>query len=89
MGPAWTHDAMLPDDAARLGDATEFAPGLGPAQVDFLMREEWALTAEDILWRRTKLGLVATPAQAAALSEYLMSARQLAKRRTAVERQGL
>jgi len=89
MGPAWTHDAMLPDDAARFGDATEFGPGLGPDQVDFLMREEWALTAEDILWRRTKLGLVATPAQVAALSEYLMSARQLAKRRTAVERQGL
>ncbi|MBL8519376.1 MAG: glycerol-3-phosphate dehydrogenase [Betaproteobacteria bacterium] len=27
------------------------------AEVDFCIREEWARTAEDILWRRTKLGL--------------------------------
>ena len=27
------------------------------AEVDYLIREEWANTGEDILWRRTKLGL--------------------------------
>ena len=26
-------------------------------EIDFLLREEWALSAEDILWRRTKCGL--------------------------------
>jgi glycerol-3-phosphate dehydrogenase len=25
--------------------------------VDYLRRHEWAVTAEDILWRRSKLGL--------------------------------
>jgi glycerol-3-phosphate dehydrogenase len=35
------------------------------------MREEWARGADDILWRRSKLGLVATPEQKAALERYL------------------
>jgi glycerol-3-phosphate dehydrogenase len=33
------------------------APGLFAAEVEYLMEHEWARTAEDILWRRTKLGL--------------------------------
>ncbi|HXO01948.1 MAG TPA: glycerol-3-phosphate dehydrogenase [Stellaceae bacterium] len=75
MGPPWTHQAMLPNDDARLGSPAEaeFAPGLGRAQVDYLVREEWARNADDILWRRTKLGLVATPEQKAALARYLAS----------------
>jgi glycerol-3-phosphate dehydrogenase len=75
MGPPWTHHGMLPDDDARLGPANEgeFAPGLGQAEVDFLVREEWARTADDILWRRTKAGLAAPPEQHAALERYLVS----------------
>ncbi|RZI43586.1 glycerol-3-phosphate dehydrogenase [Herbaspirillum sp. HC18] len=40
---------------ADMGD--EIAPGLYEAEVDYLMRHEWAADASDILWRRTKLGL--------------------------------
>ena len=47
-----------------LGDAqTEFElgeavlPGLYAAEIDYLRRVEWARSAEDILWRRSKLGL--------------------------------
>jgi glycerol-3-phosphate dehydrogenase len=74
MGPPWTHQAMLPRVEPSFGSPekhAEFAPGLGREEVDFLVREEWALTAEDILWRRSKLGLIASPAQKAALSAYL------------------
>lgn len=71
MGPPWTARAALPDDDARTGSADEFAPGLGRAEVDFLMREAWARTADDILWRRTKLGLAATPEQKAALQRFI------------------
>jgi glycerol-3-phosphate dehydrogenase len=35
----------------------DFGNGLTRAEVDYLVRHEWARTAEDILWRRTKLGL--------------------------------
>jgi glycerol-3-phosphate dehydrogenase len=36
-------------------------------ELDYLRREEWARSADDILWRRTKLGLTATAAEVTAL----------------------
>ncbi|MBP6543598.1 MAG: glycerol-3-phosphate dehydrogenase [Piscinibacter sp.] len=35
----------------------EVAPGLYEAELAFLHHEEWALCADDVLWRRSKLGL--------------------------------
>ena len=35
----------------------EVAPGLHEAELHFLHRHEWARNADDVLWRRTKLGL--------------------------------
>ncbi len=35
----------------------EIAPGVYEAELVYLVRHEWARSAEDILWRRTKLGL--------------------------------
>jgi glycerol-3-phosphate dehydrogenase len=43
------------DNLAQLGE--EIASGLYAAEVDYLIKREWASTAEDILWRRSKLGL--------------------------------
>lgn len=48
-----------------------FGPDLCRREVDHLMDREWAMTAEDILWRRTKLGLRISPADAAALADYM------------------
>ena len=46
------------DGAARPGDlGTHFGVGLYEGEVRHLVRNEWAQTADDILWRRTKLGL--------------------------------
>jgi len=36
---------------------TAFGSGLTAAEVHYLIRHEWAETAEDVLWRRTKIGL--------------------------------
>ena len=47
--------------SAGLGDAV--APGLHEAELHYLHRHEWARTADDVLWRRTKLGLHLEPAQ--------------------------
>jgi glycerol-3-phosphate dehydrogenase len=45
-------------DAGSLVDlGAELLPGLYEREVCYLCREEFAQTAEDILWRRTKLGL--------------------------------
>ena len=48
---------------AALG--AEVAPGLFEAELDYLHRFEWACCADDVLWRRTKLGLHYDAAQRA------------------------
>ncbi|SDS59806.1 homodimeric glycerol 3-phosphate dehydrogenase (quinone) [Halopseudomonas xinjiangensis] len=55
-----------PDD---LGEA--FGGGLTEREVKYLREREWAVTSEDILWRRSKLGLHLNAAQQTRLAEYL------------------
>lgn len=57
---------------ADLGEAV--APGLYARELDYLRREEWARTADDVLWRRTKLGLVFWPEEHAAVADWLARA---------------
>ncbi|ADG11723.1 glycerol-3-phosphate dehydrogenase [Caulobacter segnis] len=59
-------------DAKTLADLGEaFGAGLHAAEVDYLIAEEWARTAEDILYRRSKLGLHLSPDGAARLDGYV------------------
>ena len=58
--------------AADLG--RDFGAGLTEHEVDFLVANEWAVTAEDVLWRRTKLGLRLNPLGVAALTQHLEKA---------------
>src|SRR5574337_167672 len=39
------------------GLGAEVAPGLYEAELDYLWRDEWARSVDDVLWRRSKLGL--------------------------------
>jgi glycerol-3-phosphate dehydrogenase len=48
-----------------------FGADLHEQEIEFLMRTEWARTGEDIVWRRTKLGLRLTPAEVTAVSDYV------------------
>ncbi len=57
--------------AADLGQ--DFGATLTAAEVDWLMTREFASTAEDVLWRRSKLGLRKT--DAAALDAYMTGGR--------------
>ena len=50
-------------DARGLGE--EIAPQLFEAELRHLRDQEWARSADDVLWRRSKLGLRCDPAQAA------------------------
>ncbi len=52
---------------AELGRA--YGEDLYGAEVEYLIDQEWARSAEDILWRRSKLGLHLSPATKAALAE--------------------
>ena len=49
----------------------DFGGDLSEAEVRYLMENEWAVTAEDVLWRRTKRGLVTTAEEAASLDRYM------------------
>ena len=61
-------------DARSLDDLGErFAGDLTAAEARYLMREEWAETADDVLWRRTKLGLHASREQTAALERFMVN----------------
>jgi glycerol-3-phosphate dehydrogenase len=59
-------DAMTPFD---LG--TDLGGGLTLCEVDYLRAHEWAVTAEDILYRRSKLGLHVPEGTEQRLAEYL------------------
>ena len=56
-------------DVADLGE--EVLPGLYAREIDYLRREEWAVTAEDILYRRSKLALHVPADGAARLDAWL------------------
>lgn len=59
-------------EATRLDDLGEhFGADLYQAEVDYLRTHEWACTAEDILWRRSKLGLRIDETGVRRLSAYL------------------
>jgi glycerol-3-phosphate dehydrogenase len=49
-----------------------FGADLYAREVDYFIRREWACTADDVLWRRTKAGLHLTPAQQQALNAYVV-----------------
>jgi len=54
---------------ADLGD--HLGAGLYSREVDYLCDVEWANSPEDILWRRTKLGLFTTAQEQAGVQQYL------------------
>ena len=58
-------------DAKTMADlGQDFGAGLTAREVDYLMDEEWARSADDVLWRRTKCGLPMTAAQRDAVAAY-------------------
>jgi len=50
---------------------TAFGATLTAREVDWLMDKEWARTAEDVVWRRSKLGLRLSKEQVSALDAYM------------------
>ena len=65
-------------EADRLLSGARFSQDMGKAfgvlserEVDWLQREEWARSSEDILWRRSKLGLHLSAAEQQALRKHL------------------
>ncbi|AGH75281.1 glycerol-3-phosphate dehydrogenase [Edwardsiella piscicida] len=80
---AYTYGARserLIGSAASLADLGEhFGHGLYAAELDYLAGHEWVTTAEDALWRRTKLGMWLDDAQRQRVAEWLAAHRPAAE----------
>jgi glycerol-3-phosphate dehydrogenase len=70
--------AVFRRHGARAGDVLgdgdfgeHFGAGLTERELRYFMRHEWARSAEDVLWRRTKAGLAMNPAQRARVAEVM------------------
>ena len=58
--------------AKNLDDlGTRFGADLTAAEVRYLMEEEWAETVDDVLWRRSKLGLRISPREQETLARFM------------------
>jgi len=69
-----THSANWLGDAATRADlGQDFGHGLSAAEVDYLITREWAASTQDILWRRSKLGLHFSAEQTDILAQYLQN----------------
>lgn len=58
-------DAKTADDLGR-----DFGATLSEAELRWLIKKEWAQSADDVLWRRSKLGLFMNSAQKLALAQW-------------------
>lgn len=67
------------ENRASMGYA--FGANLTQVEVDYLIAHEWARSSEDILWRRTKLGLLFSPEERVELDAYLDAHPALAGKR--------
>jgi glycerol-3-phosphate dehydrogenase len=79
LGHYGTRSRVILGKAQDLGDLGEiFGHDLSASEVDYLMMEEWARTAEDVLWRRSKLGLRLDRTQVERLAAYMAERRPAA-----------
>ncbi|HXX83703.1 MAG TPA: glycerol-3-phosphate dehydrogenase [Casimicrobiaceae bacterium] len=68
-----TRATRLLGEARTTADlGTHFGDTLYAAEIDYFVAQEWARSAEDVLWRRTKCGLHLTPTQREAVGLYLL-----------------
>jgi glycerol-3-phosphate dehydrogenase len=71
-----TRASKLLGNAKSAGDLGQwFGASLTEAEVRYLMSTEWACTAEDIVWRRSKLGLRLRPSEIAAIDDWIAAHR--------------
>lgn len=63
--------AFLRDARSRADLGRDFGAGLSEAEVLHLIEKEWAVSAQDILWRRSKLGLHMSKVEQEGLAQWL------------------
>ena len=75
-----TRAAKLLGNAKVMADLGQsFGASLTEAEARYLMAHEWACTADDIVWRRSKLGLRLRPEEIAAIDAWMTNQRAAPK----------
>jgi glycerol-3-phosphate dehydrogenase len=67
-------EAVLGKATSRADLGPSFGPELTGAEMRYLMTHEWARFPDDVLWRRSKLGLTMTPSDRDALTAFMAAA---------------
>ncbi|WP_419537100.1 glycerol-3-phosphate dehydrogenase [Endozoicomonas sp.] len=69
---ALVHELL--DGVTCIGDlGIDFGAGLFQCEVDYLINKEWVMEVDDLLWRRSKLGLSLSPQESDVLADYIRS----------------
>jgi glycerol-3-phosphate dehydrogenase len=70
-------DALLEGITSQSDLGQIFGTDLSEREVLYMMKEEWVTTADDILWRRSKLGLRFSPGEKADLEQFVTKQMQI------------
>jgi glycerol-3-phosphate dehydrogenase len=71
-------EALLAGASSLADLGPDLGAGLTGREVDYLRAKEWASTADDVLWRRSKLGLHMTAAEREGVAAYMARQTQAA-----------
>ena len=73
-----TDCSVMLDGVSSIKDlGKDFGHGLHEREVAYLMDKEWAVEAQDILFRRTRLGIAMSARQIAALDKFMQTRSKL------------
>jgi glycerol-3-phosphate dehydrogenase len=76
--------ARLLDGIGSIAEmGSEVAPGIYEAELRYLVAQEWAIEGEDVLWRRSKLGLHLNEAGRAAVARWMATGTAVRESRAA------
>ena len=81
LARAYGTDAFLLLGDAQASDqlGSHFGHEITAAELDWAITHEWVETGDDFLWRRTRLGLVTSTAEVAAIDDYIRRSLQTGK----------
>ncbi len=76
LARSYGSEALVIFANGKANKGKDFGHGLYEVEVKWLMEKEWAKTCEDVLWRRSKLGLLFNDKEIGVLSAYMQSQKE-------------
>lgn len=77
LARSYGSEALVIFANAKADKGKDFGHGLYEVEVKWLMEKEWAKTCEDVLWRRSKLGLFFNEKEIDVLSAYMQTQKEI------------